>query len=84
LKGKEMIDSSTRKPIRVLMDEATGPYIWVSVKHLQQVSELLSRNGVSFWVDHHAVSVDGQPAVTVINVRRGTDPQQVQALLDAA
>ena len=79
-----MIDSSTHKPIRVLEDGTAGPYIMVSVKHLEQVRELLSLNEIPYWVDHHAVSIDGKPALTVINLGRGSDPQQVQDLLDNA
>ena len=31
-----------------------------------------------------ANSIDDQPLVTAIHIRRGTDPRQVQAILDAA
>lgn len=77
-----MIDSSTRKPIRVLTDGTSGPYVMVPVDQLDQVRKLLHANDIPHWVDHHAVSVDGRPAVAVINLGKKTDPRRVQALLD--
>jgi hypothetical protein len=43
-----------------------------------------SENDVPHGVDHHAVSVDGCPAVTVINLGRRVDSRRVQDLLNAA
>ncbi len=79
-----MIDSSTSKPIRASTDGMSGPYIMVPVGQLDQVRKLLQANGIPHWVDHNAISVDGRPAVAVINLGKGTDPHRVQVLLDAA
>jgi hypothetical protein len=79
-----MIDSETRQPIRVSADGTAGPYIMVSAVQLDRVRKLLEDHQIVYWVDHMVVSVDGRPAVAVINLRRGSDPRQVQALLDAA
>jgi hypothetical protein len=79
-----MTDPATRRPIRVSTDGTSGPYITVSVELLEKVRRLLVENGIPQWVDHHAISVDGRPAVTVINLGRRVDSRQVQDLLDAA
>lgn len=79
-----MTDTASRGPIRVLTDGTSGPYIMVSLELLEKVRKLLAENDVPHWVDHHAISVDGRPAVTVINLGRRADSRRVQALLDAA
>ncbi len=79
-----MIDDSTRKPIRISTDGMSGPYLMVPVRQLDQVRELLQTNGIPYWVDHSAISVDGRPAIAVINLGKRIDPHRVQALLDAA
>ena len=79
-----MVDPGTRKPLRVLTDALAGSYIKVSVNGLECHRKLLEDNAVRHWVDHHAVSVDGGPAMTVIWLHRKTDPTPVQALLDNA
>ncbi len=79
-----MTDTGTRRPIRVSTDGTSGPYIMVSRELLEKVRNLLVENDVPHWVDHHAISVDGRPAVTVINLDRRVDPRRVKELLDAA
>jgi hypothetical protein len=77
-------DTSTHKPIQVSSDAATGPYIMLPLSQVEQVHKVLEENDIPHWVDHHAVSVNGQPAVTMIYIRKGIDPHHAQALLDAA
>ncbi len=79
-----MTDTTTRRPIRVSTDGTSGPYIMLSVEVLEKVRRLLVENDIPHWVDHLAISVDDRPAVTVINLGRGTDSRRVQDLLDAA
>ena len=79
-----MVDRGTQKPFRVLTDALAGSYIKVSVNGLECLRKLLEDNAIRHWVDHHAVSVDGGPLMTVIWLHRSTDPTQVQALLDSA
>ena len=79
-----MTDTAIRRPIRVSTDGTSGPYIMVSVELLEKVRKLLVENDVPHWVDHNAISVDGRPAVTVINLGRTADSHRVQDLLDAA
>jgi hypothetical protein len=79
-----MTDATTRRPIQVSTDGTSGPYIMVPVELLEKVRKLLVDNDIPHWVDHIAVSVDGRPAVTVINLGRRVDSLRVQDLLDAA
>jgi hypothetical protein len=79
-----MTDTTTRQPIRVSTAGTSGPYIMVSIELLEKVRKLLVENDIPYWVDHIAISVDGRPAVTVINLGRKVDSCRVQELLDAA
>jgi hypothetical protein len=56
----------------------------VPVERVEKIRQLLVEHSVPYWVDHIAISVDGRPAVTVINLGRRADPRLVQELLDAA
>lgn len=53
-------------------------------EQLDEVRHLLEINQIRFWVDHQPISIDGKPAVVVINLGRRTNPQHVQTILDAA
>ncbi len=79
-----MPDTTTKRPIRVSTDSTSGPYIIVSIELLEKVRKLLVENDIPHWVDHLAISVDGRPAVSVINLGRKVDSRRVQDLLDAA
>jgi len=79
-----MVDTATHRSVQVSTDEASGPYIRVSLDQLEQVRQVLLDNKVAHWVEHTAISIDGRPAVVVINLGRGSDPGHVQALLDRA
>jgi hypothetical protein len=79
-----MTDPTTRQPIRVSTDGTSGPYIQLSVASLEKVRRLLVEHDIPHWVDHHAISVDGRPPVTVINLGRKVDARRVPGLLDAA
>ncbi|HXE51562.1 MAG TPA: hypothetical protein VN541_01020 [Tepidisphaeraceae bacterium] len=79
-----MIDSTTHARLTVSIDGDAGPYIMVPVEQLDAVTKTLRSSGISFWVDADAISIDGKPAVAVINLGRGSDVGQVQRLLDAA
>jgi hypothetical protein len=77
-----MIDTTTRRPLEVSTDGGAGPYIMVPVARLDDVTALLDANKIPYWVDEEALSLDGGPEVTVINLRRGCNPSAVQSLLD--
>lgn len=77
-----MIDSFTKGPLYVSTDGTAGPYIMVPVSQLGDVRGLLDAKGVRYSVDEDAISLDGEPEVSVINLGRGVDPEAVQTILD--
>jgi hypothetical protein len=79
-----MIDTTTHRPIHVSTDGDAGPYIMVPFAQLACVKTILDRGRVSYWVDAHAISLDGKPEIAIVNLGRGVDATQVQRLLDAA
>ena len=79
-----MIDSETRARVVVHIEGTGGPYIMVPLDQVANIEDILRDNGVSFWVDSDAISLDGKPAISVINLGRGADVARVQDLLDAA
>jgi hypothetical protein len=79
-----MTDTATQRPIRVSTEDPSLPYIRVSVEMLEKVQKLLVENDIRHWVEHLRISVDGRPAVTVINLGRKVDSRRVQDLLDDA
>jgi hypothetical protein len=78
-----MIDTTTDKPLEVLTDGNAGPYIMVPVAQLEKVRNLLDASKIPYWVDEEAISLDGKPEITVINLSHGSDPNRVQKLLDS-
>ena len=79
-----MIDAGTDKRLSVSNDGNAGPYIMVVVEQLDKVRLLLDENRISYWVDREAISLDGKPAVTVVNLGNDADPLEIQQLLDEA
>lgn len=79
-----MIDISTNNPLRVSTDGDAGPYIMVPVEQIDHVRRLLDANNVPYWVDEVAISLDGKPEITVVNLGGGADADAVQAMLDNA
>lgn len=77
-----MTDTATGERLRVSTDGTAGPYIMVPISQLDEVRELLDRQEISFWVNSHAISLDGEPLVTVINLGLYGDASRVQAILD--
>jgi len=77
-----MIDAITERPLSVSTDGNSGPYIMVPVSQLEELRLLLDGNGVPYWVDQEAISLDGRPEVTVVNLGSDTDPNAIQKLLD--
>jgi hypothetical protein len=79
-----MIDLTTQEPIIVHAEGTGGPYIMVPINQLEATETVLRNNGVSYWTDTDAISLDGKPAIVVINLGRGADAVRVQQILDAA
>jgi len=79
-----MIDEMTRNSLRVSTDGIAGPYIMVPVTELDAVLAVLDSNHVRYWVDADAISLDNEPAITVINFGRSGDAARIQTILDEA
>ena len=78
-----MIQQRLARPIRVLVDaRSKDTYLMVTVDQLPWVRERLDRNAIGYWVESAAVSVNGQPAIVVINFIGSCDPVQIQAPRD--
>ncbi len=78
-----MTDATTQRPLRVSTDGTAGPYIMVQFNQLAAVTAILEQNRIDFWVGEHAISLNGQPEIVVINLGRGADPLVAQSALDS-
>lgn len=79
-----MIDSMTKKPIRVSTDGTAGPYVMVPVDQLEELRRVLDAGGVRYTIDEDVISLDGEPEVAVVDLGRAADAEAVQRLLDRA
>ncbi len=77
-----MVDTFTHRPVRISNQGLSGPYITISEGQLGRVRSVLLTHGIDHWADHLAVSVDGGPAMVVVNLAKRSDVQHIQALLD--
>jgi hypothetical protein len=77
-----MTDKATGKPLRVSTDGRSGPYIVVPMDQMPAVRGVLDRAKIRYWVDETAVSVDGKPALTVVNFGKTMSPKEIQDELD--
>lgn len=77
-----MIDSITRERIVIHTEGTSGPYLMVAQEQLEALTNALRDRNVPHWVDEDAISLDGEPAVAVVNLGRGADVSAVQSLLD--
>ena len=79
-----MIDSQSRRQIRVSIDGTAGPYIRVPVDQLSHVRQILDQQEIHYWVESDAISFNGNPAVAIVNLGRSEDARKVQTVLDDA
>jgi hypothetical protein len=79
-----MIDEMTKNSLRVSTDGIAGPYLMVPVTQLDAVLAALDRHKVRYWVDADAISLDNEPAITVVNFGRTGDAARIQTILDKA
>jgi hypothetical protein len=77
-----IVSTFTKKRIRVTPDSA-GPYIMLPVFQLDEVKAVLDREQVPYTVDDFSISIEGDPAVTVVNLGRDVDAATVQRLFDS-
>lgn len=78
-----MIDAATQKPLSVSTEYPPRPYIRVSVTQLPVLRSVLADRRIPFSVSEHAISINGGPEMTEINLSRGVDAGTVQAVLDS-
>jgi hypothetical protein len=78
-----MTDATTQQRLRVSTDGTAGPYIMVPVSQLEDVKGLLGRNKIRHWVDENAISLNGKPEITVINLGRSANAEKAQEVLDS-
>jgi len=79
-----MIDEMTRNRLRVSTDGIAGPFLMIPIGQLRRARELLDYHAIRYWVDSDAISLDGKPAIAVINFGRAGDASRIQTLLDEA
>jgi hypothetical protein len=77
-----MTDTVTRKPIKVETHGGELGYIRIPLAQLDTVTAVLDANKVPYWVDEEALSMDGGPEITWINLDEDADLALVQRLLD--
>lgn len=77
-----MIDSITKGRLEVLAYGQGRPYIIVPESQLKRLCALLDKHRIRYEVDEDMMSVDDEPYVTFVTLARGTDPAEVQRLLD--
>ena len=78
-----MIDTASQKPLLVSTEYPLIPYITLPISQVDEVRRLLDSRNIGYWVDEIAISFNGDPEETVINLNRGTDAVAVQAILDS-
>ena len=77
-----MIDAITNERIIIHTEGTGGPYLMVASDQLEAVLRSLRQHRVQHWTDDDAISLDGEPAVAVINLGRGVNVPAVQRILD--
>jgi hypothetical protein len=77
-----MLDSLTKKPIKVIDDGDDERYILVQLDQLELVKKLLDDAGFRYSVDDEEYSVNGKPYIAWIDVLRLVDVPAIQRLLD--
>ncbi len=74
----------TEERIQVSTDGVAGPYLMLPMTQLGHVRHRLDQHAIRYWVDTDAISLDGKPAIAVINFGRAGDAASIQAILDKA
>lgn len=78
-----MTDIITKKPLTVSTSSTAGPYLIVHEIQLKDICRVLDEGRVRYWVSEHAVSWNGAPERTIINLGHGGNAPEVQAILDS-
>ncbi len=74
--------ATNEEQLCVSTDGTAGPFIIVPASRLDSVSHALSDAQISFTVEEDAVSLGGQPALSVVNLNEEANLERVQEVLD--
>ena len=77
-----MRDTCHGEKIDVRVSKDCGPYIMFDPTRINEVEELLTRNGIPFRLEDGTNTCLGTPEAAVIEFRRGADAQHIQRVLD--
>ena len=79
-----MSDKTAERRFQVDSDVVAGPFLMLRLSELPRVRERLDHHAIRYWVDSTAISLDGKPAMVVINFGRTGDAARIQAAVDEA
>lgn len=79
-----MIDSLTKKPLKIIPEEKGGPSLRIAVEQLKDVQKVLDEHKVDYWVPEYAFSFNDGPMKISVYFSSRTDPKKVQKILDVA
>lgn len=77
-----MTEQTTRKPIRLNVGDGGHASIHLLASRMEEVKNLLTKNGVTFWVSENFFSRNGGPEYGHIYLSIKTDIELVRTLLD--
>ena len=78
-----MIDVSNKESLRVFNEGDAGPYLMIPLEQLAVAKELFDQNGIGYWVEENAISLNGSPYIAFVEFGRDADAETIQALLDS-
>jgi hypothetical protein len=81
--GNQVVDATSKKPLRVIKYRESPPFFYVPVTQLDKVQGLLNGHGIRYEVDENEISLDGEPFEALVELDRDADPVAVQAILDS-
>ncbi len=79
-----MRDIGHHEKIDVRISKDCGPYIMIEPARIDEIEELLSRNGIAFTLEDTTHSCVGTPEAAVIEFGRDADVEHIQHVLDGA
>ena len=68
--------------IRIAASGSLGSYLTVPVGRLPEIRGILDTHGQKYWTDTYSLSINGQPAVAIINLSPGSDVRVIERLLN--
>ncbi len=78
-----MIDTVTKKQLKVSTDGTAGPYIMVPVIQLADLKMVLDKHNLSYSIEEEAISLNDAPEVAIVDLGRKADVQAIQIILNS-